>query len=48
MDAERMRAALYEVRKYYDEAGEGGSDYMLDPGNLAKFADLCREYERMG
>ena len=46
MDAERMRAALHEVWKYYDEAGESGENYVLAPDNLAKFAtDLCREYE---
>ena len=46
MDAERMRAALHEVWKYYDEAGESGENYELDPDNLSKFAaDLCREYE---
>ena len=47
MDAERMRAALHEVWKYYDEAGESGESYMLDPDNLAKFAaNLCKEYEK--
>lgn len=47
MDAERMRAALHEVWKYYDEAGESGENYVLDPDNLAKFAaDLCKEYEK--
>lgn len=46
MDAERMRVALYEVWKYYYEAGESGESYVLDPDNLAKFAaDLCKEYE---
>lgn len=47
MDAERMRAALHEVWKYYDEAGESGENYELDPDNLSKFAaDLCKEYEK--
>lgn len=47
MDAERMRAALHEVWKYYDEAGESGENYVLAPDNLAKFAaDLCKEYEK--
>ncbi|RGN23160.1 hypothetical protein DXB68_10250 [Bifidobacterium longum] len=46
MDAERMEAALHETWKYYDEAGESGENYVLDPDNLAKFAaDLCKEYE---
>ena len=31
MDAERMRAALHEVWKYYDEAGESGENYVLAP-----------------
>lgn len=45
MDAERMRAALHEVWKYYDEAGES---YVLAPDNLAKFAaDLCKEYQNL-
>ena len=43
MDAERMRAALHEVWKYYDEAGESGENYVL-----AKFAaDLCKEYQNL-
>nr|DAZ04991.1 MAG TPA: hypothetical protein [Caudoviricetes sp.] len=47
MDAERMEAALHEVWKYYDEAGESGENYVLDPDNLTKFAaDLCKEYEK--
>jgi hypothetical protein len=47
MDAERMRAALHETWKYYDEAGESGENYVLDLDNLAKFAaDLCKEYEK--
>ena len=41
-----IRAALHEVWKYYDEAGESGENYVLAPDNLAKFAaDLCKEYE---
>lgn len=48
MDAERMRAALHEVWKYYDEAGESGENYVLAPDNLAKFAaDLCKEYQNL-
>ncbi len=47
MDAERMRAALHEVWKYYDEAGGSGENYVLAPDNLAKFAaNLCKEYEK--
>ena len=47
MDAERMEAALHEVWKYYDEAGESNADYVLNPDNLAKFAaDLCKEYSK--
>lgn len=46
MNAKRMEAALYEVWKYYDEAGESGESYVLDPDNLSRFAaDLCKEYE---
>lgn len=48
MDAERMRAALHEVWKYYDEAGGSGENYVLAPDNLAKFAaDLCKEYQNL-
>ena len=48
MDAERMRAALHEVWKYYDEAVESGENYVLAPDNLAKFAaDLCKEYQNL-
>lgn len=48
MDAERMRAALHEVWKYYDEAGESGENYVLAPDNLGKFAaDLCKEYQNL-
>lgn len=47
MDAERMRAALHEVWKYYDEAGRAGRTMCLPPDNLAKFAaNLCKEYEK--
>lgn len=47
MDVERMAKALHEVWKYYDEAGETGENYVLDPDNLAKFAaDLCKEYSK--
>lgn len=31
MDAERMRAALHEVWKYYDEAGRAGRTMCLPP-----------------
>lgn len=47
MNVERMEKALHEVWKYYDEAGETGENYELDPDNLAKFAaDLCKEYSK--
>lgn len=47
MNVERMEKALHEVWKYYDEAGETGQNYVLDPDNLTKFAaDLCKEYEK--
>lgn len=47
MDVGRMYAALYETWKFYDEAGEGNGNYVLDPDNLQAFAaDVCREYER--
>lgn len=38
MNVERMEKALHEVWKYYDEAGETGQNYVLDPDNLTKFA----------
>ena len=45
--AKRMENALREVLKYYDEAGEAGENYELDPDNLSKFAaDLCKEYSK--
>lgn len=48
MNVERMEKALHEVWKYYDEAGETGENYELDPDNLAKFAaDLCKEYQNL-
>ena len=40
--AKRMENALREVLKYYDEAGEAGENYELDPDNLSKFADNAR------
>lgn len=44
LNAKRMEAALHEVWKWYDEAGESGESYMLDPDNLAKFAaNLCKD-----
>lgn len=47
LHAKRMENALREVLKYYDEAGEAGENYELDPDNLSKFAaDLCKEYEK--
>lgn len=47
MDVGCMYAALYETWKFYDEAGEGNANYVLDPDNLQAFAaDVCREYER--
>lgn len=47
MDAKRVENALREVLKYYDEAGEAGENYELDPDNLSKFAaDLCKEYSK--
>lgn len=47
LNAKRMEAALHEVWKWYDEAGESRESYMLDPDNLAKFAaNLCKEYEK--
>lgn len=46
MNPERMYKALYEVLPYYDEAGEAGRNYEIDPDNLRRFAaDLCKEYE---
>lgn len=48
LNADRMRDALYETWKYYDEAGESGEDYVLSSDNLKAFAaDLCREYETL-
>lgn len=48
MNVERMEKALHEVWKYYDEAGETGQNYVLDPDNLTKFAaDLCKEYQNL-
>lgn len=47
VNVERMEKALHEVWKYYDEAGETGQNYVLDPDNLTKFAaNLCKEYEK--
>lgn len=48
VNVERMEKALHEVWKYYDEAGETGQNYVLDPDNLTKFAaDLCKEYQNL-
>ena len=48
MNVERMEKALHEVWKYYDEAGETGQNYVLDPDSLTKFAaDLCKEYQNL-
>lgn len=45
MNPERMYEALHETLKYYDEAGEAGRNYEIDPDNLRRFAvDLCKEY----
>ncbi|WP_163197164.1 hypothetical protein [Bifidobacterium platyrrhinorum] len=44
----RMRAALYETLPFYDKADMPGEDYVLSPGDLAKFAaDVCRQYDAL-
>lgn len=49
VDGERMYTALREILPYYDEAGEAGRNYEIDPDNLRRLAaDLCQEYAKGG